>query len=102
MAHQKKFFGKLFDFSFSEFVAVQIIGVLYILGLVVIGFAAIAIVIGGFLQSSWHGLGALIVAPLFFLLYAIIVRVSLEGFVASIRTAENTQRIVDYLRRRNP
>lgn len=102
MAQRRNFLAKLFDFSFSEFVAIQIIGIIYILGLVGAGLVTLAIVAGGFNNGALSGLIALIISPVLFLLYSILVRVGLEGFVATIRTAENTRQIVEQLRQKNP
>lgn len=99
MARQRGFFDKLFDFSFSEFVAVQIIGVVYAIGLILLGLAALGIIIAGFSQGFTSGIVTLVVAPLAFFLYVILLRIGLEGFVAAIRTAENTRIIAENTRR---
>lgn len=99
MARQRGFFEKLFDFSFSEFVAGQIVGVLYAIGIVLLGIAALGIIVAGFSQGFASGIGALIIAPLAFFLYVIFIRIALEGFIATIRTAENTRIIAENIRR---
>ncbi len=99
MASRKGFFAKLFDLSFSEFVAIQIAGVLYGIGILFIGLAALAILFGGLSQGALPAIGALIVAPLVFLLNIIFFRITLEAFIASIRTAENTSRIAGSINR---
>jgi hypothetical protein len=99
MTQEKGFFGRLFDFSFSEFLALKIVSLLYGLGIGIAGIIAIAIIIGGFSQGSIQGLAALIIAPIAFFLYIILIRISLEAFIASIRTAENTRRIYEQMRR---
>ena len=62
-------------------------------------FLALAVIIGGFSQGGLAGLGALIFSPFVFLLYTIFVRVGLETFLASIRTAENTGQIAENTKR---
>ncbi|MBP0021382.1 MAG: DUF4282 domain-containing protein [Cyanobacteria bacterium SBLK] len=99
MTQEKGFFGRLFDFSFSEFVALKIVSLLYGLGIGIAGIISIAVIIGGFSQGSTPGFIALIVSPIVFLLYVIFIRIGLEAFVASIRTAENTGRIYEHIRR---
>jgi apolipoprotein N-acyltransferase len=96
MASQKGFFELLFDFSFSRFLALRIIGFLYGLGIFFAGILTLIIIIGAFSSGFWSGLGSLVISPIVFLLYLIGVRMVLEGFVASIRTAENTTQLVEY------
>jgi len=99
MAVSKSFFNVLFEFSFSRFIGIRIIGVLYGIGIFFAGLLAIGFLIAGFNQGFLGGIGALIVSPLFFLIYVIIVRVGLEGFVATLRTAENTSYLVENAKR---
>lgn len=98
MTQDRGFISKLFDFSFSEFIAIQIVGVLYLLGVIVAALAALAILIGGFTQGFATGIGAVIVAPIVFFLYVIFIRIGLEAFIASIRTVENTRRMAEFLK----
>ncbi|MGR3275378.1 DUF4282 domain-containing protein [Acaryochloris sp. 'Moss Beach'] len=99
MASRKGFFAKLFDLSFSEFIAIQIAGVLYGIGILFIGLFALLILIGGLTQGALPAIGALIFAPLVFVLNIIFFRITLEAFIASIRTAENTSRIANSINR---
>ncbi|NJM95174.1 MAG: DUF4282 domain-containing protein [Acaryochloridaceae cyanobacterium CSU_5_19] len=99
MAAHRGFFTKLFDLSFSEFIAVQIAGILYGIGIVLIGLACVAIVFGGLSQGAGPGIGGLILAPIVFFLNVIFFRITIEAFISSIRTAENTYRIAESLRR---
>lgn len=71
MAPRRGFFAKLFDLSFSEFIAVQIAGVLYGIGIVLIGLGCLGLVFAGLSRGVGAGLGVLIIAPVFFLLYVI-------------------------------
>lgn len=99
MASRKGFLAKLFDLSFSEFIAVDIAGVLYGLGIVLIGLGCIVGLFAGLSQGMGPGLGALIFMPIVFLLYVVFFRIALESFVATIRTAENTSRIAGSINR---
>jgi hypothetical protein len=101
MAQQKSFFARLFDFSFSEFIAIRIVGIIYAIVIVAMSLVAIAVIFGAFSQGFANGLGALIGAPLVLLVYIIMVRVGLEGLVASIRTSENTRIIAENTRPNN-
>jgi hypothetical protein len=60
---------------------------------------AVGFLLAGFNQGFLGGIGALIFSPLIFLLYVIIMRITLEGFVAALRTAENTTQLVEYAKR---
>jgi uncharacterized membrane protein len=99
MAPRRGFFAKLFDLSFSEFIAVQIAGVLYGVGIVIIGLGCLAAIFAGLSRGVGPGLVTLVIVPVLFLLYVIFFRIALESFIAAIRTAENTSRIAEYLRR---
>lgn len=93
MARPRSFLEQLFDFSFSEFITPKIVGVLY-----AIGIFFISIVLLGFLGASFqsgNGVIGLLLTPLMFLLYVILLRVGLEGLVVAFRTSENTKRTAD-------
>ncbi|MBW4643656.1 MAG: DUF4282 domain-containing protein [Goleter apudmare HA4340-LM2] len=101
MARNRGFFEILFDFSFSEFIALKVIGVLYGIAIFFAGIGALAILGGGFRQGFLPGIFSLIITPLFFLLYVILIRIGLEGLIVAFRTAENTGRTAtntEYLR----
>ncbi len=83
------FFGALFDFGFNSFATPVVIKVLYILGLVGIGLAYVAIVISGFAQSAVTGLAALIGGAVVALFYVIFFRVFLEFYYAVVRMSED-------------
>jgi hypothetical protein len=91
MNPSKGFFEKLFDFSFSSFIAPQIVGVLYILGLVGGALFALVTIFGAFSFGFLEGIATLVGAMIGLLIYAIFLRVSLESFIAIVRTAENTR-----------
>lgn len=87
------FFSALFDFSFSDFVTPQIIGVIYFLLMVLVGiysvimlFTISAVAPGGFLL----GLPA---AALMFIVSLVLGRMGLEVAVALFRIAQNSTRI---------
>jgi len=94
--NDKGFFGSLFDLSFTEFVTTRIIKLLFIVGIVAAGIGALAILggaiaAGGFLRIV---LG-LVLAPVAFVLYVLLVRVWLELIIVAFRIAENTGRLVE-------
>jgi small-conductance mechanosensitive channel len=94
----ERIFFQTFDFSFSESIAVQVIGVVYAVGLIVAGLIALSIIVSVFGQGAAAGLAAVVVSPLIFLLYAILIRLGLGSFIVTIRTADNTRRMAEYLR----
>lgn len=107
MNSNKGFFGKLFDFSFSSFIIPQIVGVLYVLGIIAVTlfilfwavFAAFALLARG---EFVGGLVTLISAAIGWLAGIVGLRVSLESFIAMVRTAENTRILAEDVISRSP
>lgn len=94
------FFQALFDLSFRRFITVRLTGLLYALALAIGALRALVYGFSGFGESFGRGfLQLFILAPLGFLLYAILVRILLEGVVSLIRVAENTTEMVETLKR---
>lgn len=91
MNQNRGFFAKLFDFSFSSFIAPQVVGVLYALGLIAGVLVALFSVLTVLRQSFAAGLGTLAASLFGLLIYAVFLRISLESFIALIRTAESTR-----------
>lgn len=91
MNQNKGFFERLFDLSFSSFIAPQIVGILYVLGLGAAVLAGLAATLSSFTYDPVRGFGTLVGWIIGLFIYAIFLRVSLESFVAIIRTAENTR-----------
>lgn len=102
MNHNKSFFEKLFDFSFSSFIAPQIVGVLYGLGLLSGLVTALGFVLRSLMLSVFQGLFSLVAAAVGLLIYTIILRVSLESFIAFIRTADNTRILAENVLNNTP
>ena len=61
-ASNKGFWNLLFEFSFSRFISLKIIGVLYAIGMLFGGLAAVGIIIAGFSNGS-TGVFSLILVP---------------------------------------
>lgn len=103
MSQSQGFLKRLFDLSFSEFIAIKIVGILYAIGIVLAGLGALGIAISSFSNGFAAGVGGLILAPLAFFLYVIFIRIALEGMIVAFRTAENTARIAENTKHlRNP
>ncbi|HSO92664.1 MAG TPA: DUF4282 domain-containing protein [Arthrobacter sp.] len=86
----------LFDLSFTRFVSPSIAKIVYILIMVALGVAYLAMVIAAFASRN-PVLGMvvlLVIGPLFVIIYLALARIGLESLVAGIRTAENTAELV--------
>lgn len=93
MPPAKGFIGALFDVSFSTFVTPMIIKVVYILGMVVIGFATLFFAFSGFFgDSPGVGIVTLIVGPIVGVLYLAFFRMFCEFYLAIIRMSEDVHR----------
>jgi hypothetical protein len=91
------FFSLLFDLSFSKFIGIKIIGLIYGVGVIFIFLFSLGSLIGGF--QAGQGLLAFLLSPVSFLSLLISFRIVLEGFVASLKTAENTSELVEHFTR---
>jgi len=92
------FFSKLFDFSFKEFLTLQIIKYLYILAVIGAGISALGILGTAFTlmgSNFGEGLLTLVLAPVAFVLLVLLARIVLEAIVATFRIAENTSILVE-------
>lgn len=72
------FYKALFDTSFSEFIIPKIISILFIIGMIMSGISALAVVIYAFTQSILGGFVALLFSPIYFLLSVIVIRLYFE------------------------
>jgi uncharacterized membrane protein len=93
-----KFWAGLFDFSFTRFITLRFIRVIYavILGVILL-LALVALVVslvGGASNSSVGTiLFGIFIVPIFTLLYIVFARLSLEFIAVVFRIGENTARI---------
>ena len=74
-AQGKGFISKLFDFSFEEFISIDVIRVLYAVSILLAGIAVIVGVIAAFSNDIGLGIGALILAPIVLFVYILFARV---------------------------
>ncbi len=95
MASQYGFLRSLFDFSFTEFITTRVIKVLYALAVVFCALAALVMIIGGFSRSPGAGILSLILSPVVFLFYVLMVRVWLEVIIILFRIAEHTRTLAE-------
>lgn len=92
------FFGKLFDFSFREFIALKIVKYIYIGGAILTALIAMGMIIKGFKYLQYdigQGFGEILMAPVMFFFSVLFLRLLLEAIVALFRVAENTSRLVE-------
>lgn len=88
----KGFFGRLFDLSFSEFITPSLIKVIYVLGIVLAGLAALFVLVA-FANAGDGGIViGIIVAPLVFMLYVLLARVFAEIYLILFKIEENTRK----------
>ncbi len=80
----------LWDFSFKKFIAPKIVGILYGLAIFTSALIALLFIRFAFRLSFLSGVGSLIIAPIFFIVYVVFSRIFLEGFIALIRVAEES------------
>jgi hypothetical protein len=98
MSRPRGFLASLFDFSFSEFIALRLVGVLYGIAIFLAALGALGLLAAGFRGGLGSGLLALAFTPLLFLFYVILARIILESLIVTFRTAENTGRTADNTR----
>ena len=95
---EKNFFASLFDFSFSSFIAPKIIGILYAIACVLTILGTLGVAFSGFTQGFTQGLITLIVGPIVGFIYILFIRIGLEALISSLKTAENTSIMAQYLK----
>jgi small-conductance mechanosensitive channel len=89
---EKNFFKKVFDFSFKEFVTLDIIKIIYGILLVLVGISAIACIIGGFSSSFLAGIGGIVIAVVVAFLGTIGARIWCEIVLILFRIEANTKK----------
>jgi uncharacterized membrane protein len=92
---EKGTFGLLFDLSFGEFVTTRVIKVLFVLGVVLAGIACLIMLGSGFKGGFGSGLIALILTPIIFIIWTLLIRMWCELIIVAFRIAENTSRLVE-------
>lgn len=76
------------DLSFKRFVTPRLLRMLYVLSLLAALFYAITYMFSGFEKGALAGMFQMITAPIAFLLYLIVARVTVELILAIFRIAE--------------
>ncbi|CAN5344427.1 MAG: DUF4282 domain-containing protein [Acidimicrobiia bacterium] len=91
------FFKDLFDFDFKSFVALKFIKIIFMIGTILIGLAALAGIISYISQGGSGIFIGLVVVPVVALLYLIFLRVWLEVIAMLFRIGDNTAKMVELL-----
>lgn len=91
---EKGLLAGLFDMSFSEFVTIRLIKVLYIIGIIGAVFAGLLFIVGGFSDGAGTGILFLLLSPILVGIYILMVRIWLELIIVVFRIAENTSLLV--------
>ncbi|MCC5790548.1 MAG: DUF4282 domain-containing protein [Opitutales bacterium] len=87
----KDFILNLFELQFEKFITLKCITIIYLIGMVLVSISTLSFIVFGFTAGVASGLVALILSPLFFLLYLLFFRVWMELIVVLFRIAENTR-----------
>ncbi len=91
----KKFLSTLLDFSFEEFISIDVIRVLYAVSILLAAIAVIVGVIAAFANGITIGIGALILAPILLFVYVLFARVLMEVFIVIFKIADHLKEIED-------
>lgn len=87
----KGFLGRIFDLSFSEFVTPSLIKIIFVLGIVFAGVMSLIVFVSLASQGGGGVVAGLILAPLMFIFYVLMVRVLSEIYLVLFRIEENTR-----------
>ena len=91
---ERRFFGRLFDLSFSRFIATSLIKLVYVLAMIAGILGAIAFSVQCFAKGDpMPGPVSLLVSPLGLLAYLIVVRVYCEFLIVIFAIAEDLEDI---------
>lgn len=83
----------IFDFSFKTFITIKVLRVIYWIQAVLGGVLVGIFIYYGFQESIILGILTIIIAPMVFLIYAVVLRVILEMIVVIFRIAEYAKEI---------
>lgn len=83
------------DLSFKRFVTPRLVRMLYVLSLLAAAFYAFSYMFSGFTTGTFTGIFQMVTAPLAFLLYLIVARVTVELILAIFRIADHLAPMAD-------
>jgi uncharacterized membrane protein len=90
---EKSFLATLFDFSFSSLITIKIVRFLYALALIGAAVWTLIVLVAAFNESGGAGIVVLVLTPIIFLLFAIVVRVYMELIIVQFKIADNTSKM---------
>ena len=88
----KGLFAGLFDFSFTTFITLKFLRVIYAILMVLILLGGLVFLLRGLSQGGGTAIATIIFVPLGVLLYLIFARISMELIALFFRIGENTSR----------
>jgi hypothetical protein len=95
MGMPKGFFASLWDFSFTEFITIRTIRILYGILIALTGIVVLYFIVIGFRTSAAMGILYIILSPFAFFLFVILLRIWLEIVIVIFRIEENTRKLVE-------
>jgi len=84
--------GLMMDFSFTDFVTPKIVKILYVIAILLAGLGALGLLIQSVMGGGAMAIVGIIVAPIAFVLWVIMARVSLEVALVLFRIEQNTRK----------
>jgi hypothetical protein len=93
------FFESLMDTRFDHLITPTMIRFLYIAAMVLIALGALAVIIAAFAESAGGGVIALILVPIFALIYLIVTRLWLELVIVIFKIRDATEEVAANTRR---
>lgn len=93
------FFESLMDTRFDHLITPTMIRFLYIIAMVLIALGALAVIIAAFAESAGGGIIALILVPIFALIYLIVTRLWLELVIVIFKIRDATEEVAANTRR---
>jgi hypothetical protein len=95
MEMPKGFITSLFDFSFTEFITIRTIRILYGILIALTAIAVLYFIVTGFHTFGAIGILYIILSPLAFFLFVILLRIWLEIVIVIFRIEENTRKLAE-------
>ena len=98
MEINSSFFSSLFDLSFTNFITIKLVKIMYIISIFISAVIALMITVAAFNEGFLAGLlTLLILAPIIFFINVIFSRLWLELVIVIFRISENTGKLADNL-----
>lgn len=99
-SREPSFFKALFDLSFKNFITIRFAGVLFVIGLAGIVLFWLVMTVASFTDSAVAGVLTFLIGAVIAFVYIVLFRVTIEFYVAMVRTAQNTSQLLEQSRQR--